>query len=64
MINDTFALICKGKVEALLRIGEGGAALAEGLGGPHSSLHGAHLLCHVLLRRSASQGPTLWSTMT
>lgn len=49
--------ICRGNAGAVLRTGEGSAALAEGLGGPH-------LLCHVVLRRSASQGPTLQRTMT
>lgn len=56
--------ICRGNAGAALRTGEGSAGLAEGLGGPQSPLSGAHLLCYVVLRCSASQGPTLRSTMT
>lgn len=55
--------VCRRNVKVLLRIGEPRAALAEGLGGLHSPLGEAHLVCHVVLHRSSSQGSTLWCTI-
>ena len=63
MINDTCNL--RRKVQAVLRLGEENwTALDKGVGGPRAARWKPHLLCHVALCCNASQGPTLWNTMT